>query len=209
MVVAGTLPAVGVGLLEERFAVGSAAFRPTQRGCARTLPGAAAIVADPGVPVDEELLDSRGRLAEGGRQLRRGLRPHRSRGRSAAWGPRDEHARRPHERDGRARRHAHARRGAPGRRGGRDRAQRNGGARGARGLPRTRACRRDRRARGLRADRAARGASCCGLRRPPALHLALASDGVRPGGALRARRASARGRLRERARSPRRRRPGI
>ena len=155
-------------------------------------------------PSTRDLLADRGRLAEGGRQLRRGLRPHRCQRRSGAGDPRDEHARRPHKRDGRAGRHADAGRRAPGRRGRRDRARATVARVGAGGLPRTRACRCHRRPRGLRAHCAARCRAADGLRRPPALHLALASDGIRARGALRAGRAPARGRFRERARSPHR-----
>lgn len=60
MVVAGTLPAVGVGLLEERFAVEIGGVPADAAWLRAHAPGAAAIVADPGVPVDEELLAAAG-----------------------------------------------------------------------------------------------------------------------------------------------------
>ena len=60
MVVAGALPAVGVGLLEERFAVEIGGVPADATWLRAHAPGAAAIVADPGVPVDEELLAAAG-----------------------------------------------------------------------------------------------------------------------------------------------------
>ena len=60
MVVAGTLPAVGVGLLEQRFAVEIGGVPADAAWLREHAPGAAAIVADPGVAVDEELLTAAG-----------------------------------------------------------------------------------------------------------------------------------------------------
>ena len=60
MVVAGTLPAVGVGLLEQRFAVEIGGVPADAAWLRDHAPGAAAIVADPGVAVDEELLTAAG-----------------------------------------------------------------------------------------------------------------------------------------------------
>ena len=60
VVVAGTLPAVGVGLLEQRFAVEIGGVPADAAWLRDHAPGAAAIVADPGVAVDEELLTAAG-----------------------------------------------------------------------------------------------------------------------------------------------------
>jgi glyoxylate reductase len=56
VVVAGTLPAVGVGLLEERFAVEIGGIPADATWLRAHAPGASAIVVDPSVPVDDELL---------------------------------------------------------------------------------------------------------------------------------------------------------
>jgi glyoxylate reductase len=60
VVVACSLPAAGVDLLRRRFAVEAGGSRPQRRWLHEHLPGAVAIVTDPGVPVDAELLDAAG-----------------------------------------------------------------------------------------------------------------------------------------------------
>ena len=57
---AGTPPAVGLGLLEECFAVEVGGVPADAAWLRAHAPGAAAIVADPSVPVDEELLSAAG-----------------------------------------------------------------------------------------------------------------------------------------------------
>jgi glyoxylate reductase len=58
--VAGGLPAAGLDLLRERFVVEAGGSRPQPGWLAEHVPGAVAIVADPGVPVDAGLLDLAG-----------------------------------------------------------------------------------------------------------------------------------------------------
>ena len=58
VVVAQPLPAAGLELLEARFDVTVTGPRPSSEELRRAVPGAAAIVADPTVPVDAELLDA-------------------------------------------------------------------------------------------------------------------------------------------------------
>ena len=60
MVVAGTLPTVGVELLEQRFAVEIGGVPADAAWLRAHAPGAAAIVADPSVAVDDELLAAAG-----------------------------------------------------------------------------------------------------------------------------------------------------
>jgi glyoxylate reductase len=60
VVVVGALPAVGVELLRQRLEVDYGDVRPERSWLAAHVPGAAAIVADPGVPIDAELLDAAG-----------------------------------------------------------------------------------------------------------------------------------------------------
>jgi glyoxylate reductase len=60
VVVVGALPAVGVELLRQRLEVDRGDVRPERSWLDAHVPGAAAIVADPGVPIDAELLDAAG-----------------------------------------------------------------------------------------------------------------------------------------------------
>jgi glyoxylate reductase len=60
VVVVGALPAVGVKLLRQRLEVDYGEVRPKRSWLAAHVTGAAAIVADPGVPIDAELLDAAG-----------------------------------------------------------------------------------------------------------------------------------------------------
>jgi len=60
VVVACALPALGVGLLRERFVVETGGWRPDLSWLRQHVPGAAAIVADPSVRVDAELVDRAG-----------------------------------------------------------------------------------------------------------------------------------------------------
>jgi glyoxylate reductase len=60
VVVAGTLPAAGLDLLRERFTVEVGGSRPDAGWLRAQAPGATAIVADPSIPVDGELLDAVG-----------------------------------------------------------------------------------------------------------------------------------------------------
>lgn len=60
MVVAGTLPAVGLELLRARFAVDLAEEGADGGSLRAIVPGAAAIVVHPAIPVDGELLDHAG-----------------------------------------------------------------------------------------------------------------------------------------------------
>jgi lactate dehydrogenase-like 2-hydroxyacid dehydrogenase len=60
VVVARTLPAAGIGLLEERFDVDAGQLRIDLDDLRRRIAGAAALVADPTVPVDGPLLDAAG-----------------------------------------------------------------------------------------------------------------------------------------------------
>jgi glyoxylate reductase len=59
-VIARRLPAAGLDLLAERFEVVPGELAPDRDQLLRRVPGAAAIVADPTVPVDTELLDAAG-----------------------------------------------------------------------------------------------------------------------------------------------------
>jgi glyoxylate reductase len=60
VVIARRLPAAGLELLAERFDVGPGELSIDRAELLRRVKGAAAIVADPTVPVDEELLDAAG-----------------------------------------------------------------------------------------------------------------------------------------------------
>ena len=60
VVVVGAMPAVGIELLRRRADVDAGGIRPEPGWLQAHVPGAAAIVADPGVPVDAELLDAAG-----------------------------------------------------------------------------------------------------------------------------------------------------
>src|SRR3954447_26407689 len=60
VVVARTLPAAGMALLEERFEVDAGGLRVDVGDLPRRVAGAAALVADPTVPVDGPLLDAAG-----------------------------------------------------------------------------------------------------------------------------------------------------
>jgi glyoxylate reductase len=60
VVVVGALPAVGVDLLRRRFAVDAGGGRPDRRWLREHVRGAAAIVADPSIPIDADLLDAAG-----------------------------------------------------------------------------------------------------------------------------------------------------
>jgi glyoxylate reductase len=60
VVVAGTLPTVGVELLEQRFAVEVGGVPADAAWLRAHAPGAAAMVSDPSVPVDDELLAAAG-----------------------------------------------------------------------------------------------------------------------------------------------------
>jgi glyoxylate reductase len=60
VVIARRLPAAGLDLLAERFDVVSGELEPDRAELLRRVAGAAAIVADPTVPVDAEVLDAAG-----------------------------------------------------------------------------------------------------------------------------------------------------
>jgi glyoxylate reductase len=60
VVVVAALPAAGLEPLRQRFIVEAAGPKPRQSWLADHAPGAGAIVTDPGIPVDAELLDSAG-----------------------------------------------------------------------------------------------------------------------------------------------------
>ena len=60
VVVVGALPALGVDLLSKRFVVDAGGTRPESSWLHEHAPGAAAIVADPSVPVDSGVLDAAG-----------------------------------------------------------------------------------------------------------------------------------------------------
>jgi glyoxylate reductase len=60
VVVARTLPAAGIGLLGQRFEVEIGGAQPEPGWLLERAPGAAAIVADPGIRVDATLLDADG-----------------------------------------------------------------------------------------------------------------------------------------------------
>jgi glyoxylate reductase len=60
VVVVGALPAVGIDLLRRRFVVEAGGSRPERGWLREHLPGAAAIVADPSIRVDAELLEAAG-----------------------------------------------------------------------------------------------------------------------------------------------------
>jgi glyoxylate reductase len=59
-VIARRLPAAGRGLLAERFELDEGELGLDRKALLRRVPGAAALVADPTVPVDAELLDAAG-----------------------------------------------------------------------------------------------------------------------------------------------------
>jgi glyoxylate reductase len=61
VVIARRLPAAGQDLLAERFVLDEGELALDRGELLRRIPGAAALVADPTVPVDEELLDAAGR----------------------------------------------------------------------------------------------------------------------------------------------------
>jgi glyoxylate reductase len=61
VVVVGGFPAAGLDLLRRRFVVEAGGSRPERSWLREHVPGAAAIVADPSIPVDAELLDIAGR----------------------------------------------------------------------------------------------------------------------------------------------------
>jgi glyoxylate reductase len=60
VVVVGALPTVGVDLLRQRFVVEAGGSRPERSWLLEHAPGAVAIVADPSIPIDAELLDIAG-----------------------------------------------------------------------------------------------------------------------------------------------------
>jgi glyoxylate reductase len=60
VVVVGGLPTVGVDLLRQRFVVEAGGSRPERSWLLEHAPGAVAIVADPSIPIDAELLDIAG-----------------------------------------------------------------------------------------------------------------------------------------------------
>jgi glyoxylate reductase len=60
VVVVGAFPAAGLDLLRRRFVVEAGGSRPERSWLREHVPGAAAIVADPSIPVDAELLDVAG-----------------------------------------------------------------------------------------------------------------------------------------------------
>jgi glyoxylate reductase len=60
VVVVGALPATGLDLLRERFLVDAGGGRPESSWLHEHVPGAVAIVADPSIPIDGELLDVAG-----------------------------------------------------------------------------------------------------------------------------------------------------
>jgi glyoxylate reductase len=61
VVVAHTLPDAGLALLEQRFEVEAGGERPDPGWLRKNAPGAAAVIADPSVPVDGDFLDVVGR----------------------------------------------------------------------------------------------------------------------------------------------------
>jgi glyoxylate reductase len=60
VVVVGALPAAGVELLRQRVVVDAGGGRPERSWLCEHVKGAAAIVADPSIPIDAELLDAAG-----------------------------------------------------------------------------------------------------------------------------------------------------
>ena len=60
VVVVGALPALGLDLLRKRFVVEAGDIRPRPGWLREHAPGAAALVTDPSIDVDGELLDSAG-----------------------------------------------------------------------------------------------------------------------------------------------------
>jgi glyoxylate reductase len=60
VVVVGALPALGIELLRQRLEVDPGPVRPERSWLSEHASGAAAMVADPGVPIDAELLDAAG-----------------------------------------------------------------------------------------------------------------------------------------------------
>jgi glyoxylate reductase len=60
VVVVGAFPAAGLDLLRRRFVVEAGGSRPERSWLREHVPGAAAIVADPSIPVDAELLEVAG-----------------------------------------------------------------------------------------------------------------------------------------------------
>jgi glyoxylate reductase len=60
VVVVGALPAAGVDLLRQRFVADVGGGRPERGWLRKHVAGAAAIVADPSIPIDAELLDAAG-----------------------------------------------------------------------------------------------------------------------------------------------------
>ena len=60
VVVVGALPPVGIGLLRRRFVVEAGGSRPERSWLREHVPGAVAIVADPSIRVDADLLESAG-----------------------------------------------------------------------------------------------------------------------------------------------------
>jgi glyoxylate reductase len=60
VVVVGALPATGLDLLQERFLVDAGGGRPESSWLHEHVPGAVAIVADPSIRIDGELLDVAG-----------------------------------------------------------------------------------------------------------------------------------------------------
>jgi glyoxylate reductase len=60
VVVVGALPAVGIDLLRRRFVVEAGGSRPERGWLREHVPGAAAIVADPSIPIDADLLEAAG-----------------------------------------------------------------------------------------------------------------------------------------------------
>jgi glyoxylate reductase len=64
VVVVGALPVVGLKLLRQRFVVEAGGNRPELNWLRKHAAGAAAIVTDPSIPVDVDLLDAAGRSLE-------------------------------------------------------------------------------------------------------------------------------------------------
>lgn len=64
VVIGRTLPAAGLELLGERFAVETGDARADREWLLEHVPGAAAIIADPSIPVDAALLDAAGETLE-------------------------------------------------------------------------------------------------------------------------------------------------
>ena len=60
VVVVGALPAAGVDMLRQRFVVDAGGPRPMRSWLLEHVPGAVAIVADPSIPIDAQLLDATG-----------------------------------------------------------------------------------------------------------------------------------------------------